>query len=331
MKASKTILANPSAMWEDFAFAEFSQAEIGFEGVNGLPKLTVADALARRGMDWTPELYQAQCQTPYGLKTFENHNLVCRSDNGEPIGHVGGVYQGIPNTQALSVLDDMLALVPGSGIIGARETDGGAKAHVLAVVGKPFSPTGDDDYILPTVLMRGSHDGSSPVVLLDIPTRGFCWNTNIWHNGGVGEVKVRHSGDIQAKLNTARELVTAHVETMGAFEAWAKAQVKAKMNKVAAEAFLEKLLPTPADVEKKKAAATIAESARERILGLFTNGADLQNIKGTQWGMFQAVCDYADHDSRVRLVNGREEGELRFLKATTFSPIKDLAAKLLTV
>ena len=41
------VLANPNATWQGFAFAEFEQATIGFDGVNGLPKLTVADALER--------------------------------------------------------------------------------------------------------------------------------------------------------------------------------------------------------------------------------------------------------------------------------------------
>lgn len=96
-----------------------------------------------------------------------------------------------------------------------------------------------------------------------------------------------------------------------------------------AQRFLHKLLPydRKVDLDKSRKDRNRAE-AHSTILSLLETKDDLQNIKGTRYGMYQAIADYSDHHRsegrdtdvasaaenrfyRIAFAEGKREGGLK--------------------
>lgn len=120
-------------------------------------------------------------------------------------------------------------------------------------------------------------------------------------------------------MNVSNKL---YEELNGIFNGMAKVQ----MPESHAKLYLEELIPNKKDVDNSRLI-----TMKEQILELVTNGAGqgLSAAKGTVWGAYNAVTEYADHifsdremDNRERVLSSVWFGSRSELKREAFSLAK---------
>lgn len=176
----------------------------------------------------------------------------------------------------------------------------------------------DASHLASYVAAYTSHDGSYALTYKDTSIRIECANKlrmadsreegrsfRILHRPGKEEQKKR----VAAIMTYAQQRADAH-------ERQAHELLRQSIDQRDAEAIVAALLPKPQVVETpgQKRAATRAETARQDILAIYRDAPDLQDVKGTAWGLIQAVGDYADHSARYRRTKDSTPEERRFIR-----------------
>jgi phage/plasmid-like protein (TIGR03299 family) len=69
--------------------------------------------------------------------------------------------------------------------------------------------------------------------------------------------------------------------------------------------------------EVSKKAITVRKNKINKVLELVENGAgaDIPGVKGTAYGLYQALTEWTDHEKSVKVVNNRVREEVRFENA----------------
>lgn len=160
---------------------------------------TSADALRLAGLDWTVQRKPIQV---CGGRKVDNFFANVRSSDGAVLGVVSDRYQVVQNAEAFAFTD---ALIGGEGQVHyetAGSLMGGRKIWLLAKL-PDTEIVGDKTE--PYLCFSNTHDGSGAIRVCMTPIRVVCNNTlNIALNGAKRAWSVRHTGDIQAKLQEAR-------------------------------------------------------------------------------------------------------------------------------
>lgn len=129
---------------------------------------------------------------------MDNFFANVRSSDGAVLGVVSDRYQVVQNAEAFAFTD---ALIGGEGQVHyetAGSLMGGRKIWLLAKL-PDTEIVGDKTE--PYLCFSNTHDGSGAIRVCMTPIRVVCNNTlNIALNGAKRAWSVRHTGDIQAKL-----------------------------------------------------------------------------------------------------------------------------------
>ena len=160
---------------------------------------TSADALRLAGLDWTVQRKPIQV---CGGRKVDNFFANVRSSDGAVLGVVSDRYQVVQNAEAFAFTD---ALIGGEGQVHyetAGSLMGGRKIWLLAKL-PDTEIVGDKTE--PYLCFSNTHDGSGAIRVCMTPIRVVCNNTlNIALNGAKRAWSVRHTGDIQAKLQEGK-------------------------------------------------------------------------------------------------------------------------------
>jgi hypothetical protein len=162
--------------------------------------------------------------------------------------------------------------------------------------------------IAPYFLITNSHDGRSSMKLLQTPVRVVCQNTL---NMALGKstrfgkleelpriVNIRHTRNYEQRLAEAKKLLGLTRTYYQTFEA----QATELANQLFSKAQFEDLLKDKTD--------------------------DLNNIRETKWGAYNAIADYSDHARQLRGPEG-ERKERAFTRTFNDTDFKDAALELL--
>lgn len=228
--------------------------------------------------------------------------------NQSYLGTVGKGYKVVQNNEATAFFDE--ALGEGSACINAVGTLGRFGARMFMVAQMPeMLEVIPGDPIERHILLTNSHDGTSNIEVRFITFRGA--NESMIHMPGE-IVKIRHTKNAQARIKTAHEVLLKNEQF------WARAKraysymAKRDADTVRVREFLEALFPDiPVKDENgkpvldefgdpKMKTSAQAERSREQILALFED-SDVPgtNLAGkTDWGLYNAVTRYVDHDRR---------------------------------
>lgn len=271
------------------------------------------EAIEMAGLDW--EVHREKIYTENGKRVSDRFATV-RSDNGTVLGDVGGRYHCIQNSEAFDFANMLVgrgqAVYRTAGSLGAGE-----QIWMLASLEDTLDmPAGDrvDEYLC----LTNSHDGSRSLEVLLSPIRVVCANTLAMAIRGANKsMKIRHTQNYRRKIDQARRvlgLAEAYYEKFG--EAAHELAGLEMLDKDAKE-FLETLWPEPE--EDAPRAETLRTKYRDQVHRLFAGegaGLDRAGIRGTGWGMFNAVAEWADWHKTVR-PGDSSELEARF-KANMF-------------
>ena len=249
---------------------------------------TSDEAIKIAKLDWKIE------QVPVMANGVEipNYFANVRSDTNQALGVVRGRYKVVQNTEAFDFVD---GIIENKDVECRYETAGslfnGRKIFLLVKL--PNKELLGDD-VENYLFFTNSHDGSSALTAGITNVRVVCNNTlQMALKGAQRTWTCRHTDSIFAKKAQAQEALGLAVTYIDKMQETAWELASKKINE---EAFFRKLFEkNPTNLcEKNK------EQAIERMHLIYTQKDDLQNFRGSAWGMYNAVADFVSNTTPFR-------------------------------
>lgn len=214
-----------------------------------------------------------------------------RQDTNEVLGTVKGRYRISQNTETFAFMD---AIIQNSKGIECRYETAGSLFNgrkVFMLVRLPETNVVGDE-VENYLFLSNSHDGTSGLTCGITNVRVVCNNTLQMAEQGAQRIwRIRHSESLMDKMKEAEEslgLALTYQERMA--EDAEKMALKKINEEKFFKAFFEKLEVT----EKNR------EKVMNSIFELYTGKDDLQNFRGSAWGMYNACADYVSNGEPLR-------------------------------
>ena len=232
-----------------------------------------------------------------------NYFANVRSDTNEALGVVKGRYKVIQNTEAFDFVD---GIVQNKEVKCRYETAGslfnGRKIFLLVKLPNKLL-LGDkvENYLFFT----NSHDGSSALTAGITNVRVVCNNTlQMALKEAPRTWTCRHTESILSKKAQAQQTLGLAVTYMDNMDKVAEELAQKKINE---EKFFRKLFEknTFSLCEKN------IEQVIERMHIIYNEKDDLQNFRGTAWGMYNAVADYVSNAVPFRNTETYQENKMK--------------------
>lgn len=209
----------------------------------------------------------------------------------------------------------------------------GSVAFVTLYMGDAYLIPGEDAEQFGRYLnIFNSYDASYALTATNSDVKIVCMNTLRW-NAKQAEraVKVRHTGDMEARLVAARSAL-GMADRYAALQA-AMAEHLAE-RKVDAQEFFHNLVPLPLDKAgqvQEGRALTNANQLREVLQQLHDTHPTVQHIRGTEWGALSTVTLYTNHlqGRRTTRTGTADDNRFEALVMDASSPLETRAQGLL--
>ena len=272
--------------------------------------------------NWDIQLQEIEI--PNTLRSDKTNYFVTRTnpfDNGKDIlGVVGERYKVVQNEQLFEFGDNLLD--GGASWESAGSIKGGRVVFGSLVVPKEFTldPNGANDKTTTYLLVHTSHDGSVSLQASITPVRVVCQNTLNLALGAVKQsFKLRHTQSIDGKLQVAREALGLTFQYMDLFEQEAKALFETSVNDKKFNDIITAIYPKPEKDNKK--AIKRWENNISLINDIYTDSPTNANVKGTAWGVFNALTEKLDYFGQVR--KSANTSETKFANASGFDALRN--------
>ena len=276
---------------------------------------SAAEAAQQAGLDWTVQLTDIQSYVTNQVSDYEsvtdyypitNRKAVLRlGDENKVIGVVGHKYKIVQNMEVFSALDTLVDSGDAR-YAAAGEYNGGASVWMVLEIPKGIQVANDPHAAF--LLVRTSHDGSASVAIKPIIERLFCSNqingliSNKRYNSYT--YKMKHTSNSKLSVDDIRNIIKLTYDAVDEYQITADALLGIQKSHKEARDFFEKVWTLPTEVanspyhllnQGQKRQYTIATTARERSYDIYTESPTQENIRGTAFGLWQAVIEYADH------------------------------------
>lgn len=260
------------------------------------------------------------------MRVIEDYRRTYRSDNNKTLGIVGMRYHAAQNASLMEAAADFSSAGKDFGLDFGLETAGalyeGRKVFVTATFDKSLYVGGEE--ISPNLVLTTSHDGTGATKVFLSPTRVVCQNTlTIALRNKTRSFSIRHTESSDRKLKT----IEAQLKMMRAyfqdFQATADTLLAQEFSRYQFDKMLELLVPIRDDDSKRT--KTLAQNTREELISC-RNANDLDAIRNTAWGAYNAVADYADHNAATR---GENKESRLFERTFEDSALKDRSLELI--
>jgi len=253
------------------------------------------------GLDW--RIQRAPVQYMNGdVHTFPSQEVLYRSDNNEPLSIVSSRYREVQPEDVLHFFKD-LTEASGYRLHTAGSLRGGRRIWALAETGK-VSEVVNGDPVAGYLLLATSCDKGMATTARFTSVRVVCANTlraaESARNTSV--VSVPHS-TIFDPAAVKRRMGIA-VSAFDAFMSQAKKLAATQVNAAKADAFMAALLSP----YLQPGAELTKNRSYQKIMALFDGeglGAELPGVRGTAWGLVNAVTEYTDHHNPSRTNDAR--------------------------
>lgn len=257
-----------------------------------------------------------------------------REDEPVGLGMVKGRYQIVQPVQAgelgQAIMDEGGANVVAAGIYGEPL---GTRSYLAFKLPEGLTIGGEDRHDLYLTILN-SYDGTSGLTGLLAPIRIRCTNmtTATFGRKVANRFSFKHSGDTTRKIQDAREALGLATEWVAHFKRSAEILLATPMSLTEIEAFVEKMLPTPAKVSTGAGERNWV-SKRIALKRVITEAETNAFGRGTAYAAFNGAIEYADFLAPTQ--SGGAAGELsrytRILQGGETEKFKLRAADLLGV
>lgn len=251
---------------------------------------TSKEALELAGLNWTVD----------GLPVFDGkgneirgYKANTRSTDGKVLGIVSGKYTLVQNAEAFDFTDSLV----GEGITyeTAGSLRGGKQIWLLGRM--PDTKILGDDFE-PYICFTNTHDGSGAVRACMTPVRVVCNNTlNMALSGAKRSWSTPHRGNVQAKLDEARQTLQLAQKYLVKLDEEADKLANAKMSDAEIQAVLNTMFAVPEKASERQ--KRNAEAAKQEIVVCMMR-PDLEQYLNTRWGFINAVSDFVGHSEPAR-------------------------------
>lgn len=262
---------------------------------------TSRDAIIYAGLDWAVEKRQALVMANNGsILEVPDRFITVRQKDDAIFGVVGSDYQIVQNQEAFDFADALLG--EGLRYETAGALHGGSKIWLL---GKMPSVDILGDVIEPYIVLTNSHDGRGAIKVAITPVRVVCQNTlNMALSGATRTWATRHVGNMQAKLEAARTTLSLTALYMQNLKKQAEIMVAKPVN-VQEVHQIANILFMPTDATERQ-----TNTANKRIAEFeyrYFNAPDLEDFRGTAWGVMGALSDMITHAEPIRRTQNYQE------------------------
>lgn len=286
-----------------------AQGQVPWHGLGTViedPGMNSADALRLAELDWKVEKLPANEWSDDHVIFPDDMYFNVRDIDGSVLGVVGKNYSVLDNVDAFQFGDDLLD-ASGAHWITAGSLKHGRSVWMMAELPDDIIVGGmDSEKIKPYMLISNSHDGSSAITAALTMVRVVCNNTLTW---GLKEAKrtfkVRHTRTAGARFAEVRRALDLSYNYMDEFNRQADRLLNTEYD---VNEFINQLLPMP-PVDSKQIVVTKMVNRRDQFRSVYYDTEDLDNIRGTAWGMLQATAALNDHHTKGR---GDNQAEKRF-------------------
>jgi phage/plasmid-like protein (TIGR03299 family) len=318
-------------------------------GGTAVEATSAASAATQAGLNWTvrtgaleavstPLIIDQHGVTPATYLDVPKKQAIIREDNNSVIGIVGTKYKVVQNMEVFNALDTLVD-AGDARYAAAGEFNGGA--NIWMVLELPQGVQVANDPHAAFLLVKTSHDGSSSVVIKPIIERLFCANqvngliSNSRQKYNEYTYRMTHSTNQELSISDIRNITQLTYTAIADYQLVANNLLNKDMSREQAVNFFKKVWALPTTVEDKpydlltrgeRKQQTIAKDARAKAWAIYSESETQENIRGTAFGAWQAVIEYADHHAT---------GGADRLAAATLSgrndKVKTKALSLLTV
>jgi len=236
------------------------------------------------------------------------------------IGVVGNRYKVFQNAEIFGALDN---LIDSSGMryAAAGEYDGGGKVWMLMET--PMEMTIANDPHAAFLLAKTSHDGSSSVIIRPIIERLFCMNqiNKIYKGKNKYTYQLSHTTNAQLSISEISNIIQLSYDMANDYTALADMLLAKEASHEHAKNYFKRVFPLPTKIEEvrydllstgEKKQYTRAIQARETAFNIYSASPTQENIRNTEFGMWQAVIEWADYNAKgknlaLRAISGSSD------------------------
>ena len=178
-----------------------------------------------------------------------------------------------------------------------------------------LDPEGANDETKLYLVVYTSHDGSVAVQSAITPVRVMCQNTlNLAMRGAKQSFKIRHTQTVDGKIAAARETLGLTLGYMDEFEKQAQELFAIEITNAKFSEIINKMYPKPEG--DKKGSLKKWENKVILLDELYHNSPTNANIKGTAWGVVNALTERLDYYRTAR-----KGGDSLMAGASGFDPV----------
>lgn len=284
----------------------------------------VADALAATGLDYEVEVRDLASIQHDDEGRVINNSLIeapnlrtivrpMADGSTKVLAATGKRFTPIQNREAFKVAD-LLVSEYGAKIAGAADFRTGGASLLVVDLQRPIRlPLGNGmtDEMSLNLLIKNAHDASSALTFALTPMRLACTNALQAAIGNAKRVwKISHTPNADARVGLARQSIIAALNYQDTFAEKAAAMLDRKM----VDAEFDKIVAGLFPVDDDKAETKVGErrlAIRANIKALYAASPTLEGIRGTRWGAYNALTEWADWGRAVNTGDaGRAEGSL---------------------
>lgn len=259
------------------------------ETINKTQMLNSAEMMERAGLNWkvlqAPVLFEGN-----GLSEFDGKRVNYRSDNGQGLGIVSPTYKIVQNSTAFAFLDSFLGDEIES-YVKAGQYKGGSQIYLRAKLpGSLTFAKNPDDKGEKFVDFFTSHDGSIALEVSIMAFRLVCSN-GLKAFRKLSTVRVKHT--LNMSLSHVKAELGLIQEQFDIMERLSEKMAGQPVSKDRLTSILESVGAVPKEDKRSTRALNIIDE----VSRLFDRGrgTNLQNVRGTAWGAYNAITEYVDH------------------------------------
>jgi len=263
-------------------------------------KLTIGEALVLAEVDWEVDTAPVFATIDGQSVPVGNLQVTYRKDNGMVLsdrGPVSDQYRIVQNAEAFAFGDNILD-EGGANCESAGSLYEGRMVFVSFELPDSIHVEGDpSDYRL-FLLISNGHDGRNAFRASVTTERVICRNTlRMAHKHAVTSWTLRHTAGLEGRLAQAKQALGIAHRYAEEFTASASDLVNLSLPERQVRRILEKVYPlTEAQEEriaqKPEAREKVPAGLVERV---YQESPTVEPVKGTGWGLLQAVAEYEDH------------------------------------
>ena len=246
---------------------------------------------------------------------------------------VGPGYEVVQNRRLVEIADSVI------GQASARYESAGTlrNGQMLWILAKwPTDADVQGDRVARYLLVYSTHDGSKGVTIQPTSVRVVCWNTLSAALADSSQtITLRHTCGVEERIVEAIKTVQRISDSFDVETDLFNSLAKRAIDRRFVEGFLNAMYPNPKGTHRTGK----AEAKRDRIRSLFSGRQESafgpgMRIDGqpTAYALYNAVCQYWQHDGTSRMREGLNRSEERF-RSNTFGAQADqrrLALETLT-